>query len=60
MTSVGAENYYIRTFIQINPSTQPGVVAGTCNPATLEIEFRNGVGSIPVVGNNPSTGEWTV
>ena len=28
-----------------------GVVAWTCNPATLEAEFWNGVGSIPVVGN---------
>ena len=32
----------------------PGVVACTCNPATLEAEFRNGVGSIPVWGNSPS------
>ena len=30
---------------------KPGVVACTCNPATLEADFRNGVGSIPVVGN---------
>ena len=29
------------------------VVACTCNPATLEAEFRNGVGSIPVAGNSP-------
>ena len=34
----------------------PGVVACTCNPATLEAEFRNGVGSIPVGGKSPSIG----
>ena len=37
-------------------SIQPGVVACTCNPATLEAEFRNGVGSVPVGGNSPSIG----
>ena len=37
-----------------------GVVACTCNPATLEAEFRNGVGSIPVGGNSPSIGGWIV
>ena len=36
------------------------VVACTCNPATLEAEFRNGVGSIPVGGNSPSIGGWIV
>ena len=34
----------------------PGVVACTCNPATLEAEFWNGVGLIPVGGNSPSIG----
>ena len=38
----------------------PGVVACMCNPATLEAEFRNGVGSIPVGGNSPSIGGWIV
>ena len=38
----------------------PGVVAYTCTPATLEAEFRNRVGSIPVGGNSPSIGEWIV
>ena len=38
----------------------PGVVACTCNPATLEAEFRNGVGSIPVGVNSPSIGGWIV
>ena len=38
----------------------PGVVACTCNPATLEAEFRNGMGSIPVGGNGPSIGGWIV
>ena len=37
-----------------------GVVARTCNPATLDAEFRNGVGSIPIGGNSPSIGGWIV
>ena len=37
----------------------PGVVVCTCNPATLEVDFRNGVGSIPV-GGNSLTGGWIV
>ena len=37
-----------------------GVVACTCNPATMEAEFRNGVGSIPVGGNSPSIDVWIV
>ena len=32
------------------------VVACTCNSATLEAEFRNGVGSILAGGNSPSIG----
>ena len=32
----------------------------TCNTATLEAEFGNGVGSIPVGGNNPSISWWIV
>ena len=31
-------------------------MACTCNPATFEAEFRNGVGSIPVGGNSLSIG----
>ena len=43
------------------PNTlMPGVVACTCNPATLEAKFRNSVGSIPVGGNSPSIGGWIV
>ena len=38
----------------------PGLVACTCNPATLEAEFRNGVGSIRVRGNSASIGGWIV
>ena len=34
-----------------------GIVACTCNVATLEVEFQNGVDSIPVVGNSLSIGE---
>ena len=37
-------------------SVTPGVVACTCNPATLEAEFRNDVDSIPVGGDSPSIG----
>ena len=36
----------------------PGVMACTCNPATLGAEFRRGLNSIPAVGNSPSIGEW--
>ena len=39
---------------------QLGVVACTYNPATLKAEFQNGVGSIPVGGNNPSKDGWIV
>ena len=38
----------------------PGAVTCTCNPATLEIEFGNVVGSVPVRSNSPSVGGWTV
>ena len=38
----------------------PGVVTCTCNPATLEAQFRNSVGSIPVGGNSDSIGGWIV
>ena len=41
-------------------AAMPGVVACTCNPAALEAEFRNSVGSIPVGGNSPSIGGWIV
>ena len=41
-------------------NTKPGVVACTCNPAALEVEFRNGVASIPVWGNSPLIGGWIV
>ena len=40
--------------------TKSDLVACTCNPATLESEFRNGVGSIPVGGNSPSVVGWIV
>ena len=41
-------------------SFMPGAVACTCNPATLEAEFRNGVGSVQVEGNRPSISGWIV
>ena len=34
----------------------PSVVACTYNPATSETEFRNGVDSVRLGGNSPSTG----
>ena len=37
-----------------------GVVACTCNPATLGTKFWNGFGGTPVGGNSPSIGEWIV
>ena len=37
-----------------------GVVPCTCNPATLDAEFRNRVGLIPVGGNSPLIGGWIV
>ena len=36
------------------------LVACTCNPASLKVEFRNGVDSILVGGNSPSIGGWIV
>ena len=44
--------------LQIWSILESGVVACTCNLATLEAEFRNRVGSIPVGGNSPSMGGW--
>ena len=41
-------------------SFMPGAVARTCNSATLEDEFRKGVGSIQVEGNRPSIRGWIV
>ena len=38
----------------------PGVVTCTCNTATLETEFQNGVGSMSVGGSIPSIGGWIV
>ena len=38
----------------------PPVVASTCNSGTLEAEFQNGVGSIPVGGNSSLIGGWIV
>ena len=37
-----------------------GVVVCTCNPTTLEGEFRNSVGSAPVGDNSSSIGRRTV
>ena len=35
-----------------------GLVLCTRKPATLEVEFRKGVGSMSVEGNIPVVGEW--
>ena len=37
-----------------------GVVACTCNPATLGAKFWSGLGATPVGSNSPSIGEWIV
>ena len=42
------------------PPIQPGIVACTCNPATLEAKFQVDVGLIPVGGNSISIGGWIV
>ena len=45
---------------EIMSGVAPGVVVCTRNPATLEAELCNGVGSITAGGNSPSTGGWIV
>ena len=42
------------------PWLMTGVVAGTRNGATLEAEFRDGVGLVPVAGSSHSIGGWIV
>lgn len=36
----------------------PDVTTCTCNPATSESKFQNGVGLMPIGGNNSSIGRW--
>ena len=36
----------------------PDVATFTCNPATLEAKFQNGVGLMAIGGNNSSIGRW--
>ena len=43
----------IKNLLVIQPCIQFNVVVCTRNPANLEAKFRNGVGSIPVMGNSP-------
>ena len=50
----------VRCLVNLFTSNTPGVVACTCNPATLEAEFRNGAGSVPVGGNSSFIGGWIV
>ena len=56
------KNYYLQVFLEKYKYIvrMLGVMTCTCNPATLEAEFRNGVSSIPVGGNSPSIGWWIV
>ena len=35
-------------------------VADTCNPASLEADFRNGVASVLVEDDSPLIGGWIV
>ena len=44
----------------IRENLVPGGVACTCNSATLEAEFLNGVVSIPVGANTSSIDGWIV
>ena len=52
----GKKKQYNELILQVEHGTftslviEPGVVACTCNPATLQAEFWNSVGSIPVGG----------
>ena len=41
-----------------NVPLHSGVVACTCNPATVDAEFQNGMGSVLVLGDRPSIGGW--
>ena len=45
---------------QLSEGSKPGVVAFTCNPATLEAEFQNDVGLVQVGSNSPLIGGWIV
>ena len=55
-----ASNHFGRLWIKGCSGMQLRVVAYTCNPTTLEAEFRNGVDLIPTGGNSPSIGGWIV
>ena len=52
--------YWIFKIWSLKFKILPGVVACTCKSATLETEYWNGVGSIPVRGNSSSIGGWIV
>ena len=56
------KNYYFQVFLKKYKYIVKmlGVMTCTCNPATLEAEFWNGVSSIPVGGNSPLIGWWIV
>ena len=43
-------------YLEVLVTFEPGLVACACNSATLEAEFPNAVGSIPVGKNSPSKG----
>ena len=58
--SLSLRNLKNLKFTWITRGSCRSVVACTCNPVTLETEFRNGVGSTPVGGNSPSIGGWVL
>ena len=43
-----------------NVRKKTGLVSCTCNPATLEAEFQNSVGSVTVGSDIPLIGGWIV
>ena len=59
LKTISAGNCHSRIKLN-NEIIEPVVVACTCNPATLDAKFRNGVGLIPAVGSSPSIGGWIV
>ena len=48
--------YYLSPYLYLPAHPVPVVVLQTCNPANLEAEFQNTVGSVPVGGISPLVG----
>ena len=51
---------YIIKYTDQSQILNPEVAACICNQGFIEVEFRNGVGPIPVWGNSPSIDGWIV